>query len=151
MCETRTCRKCGSEYPLTHAHFGYTPSKTFRHACKRCMAAATAAHSAKNPEMVRKRLQKRKEQEIAAGRLSTQEKEEHVRHWRKQQNDRCHYCGVNLSGGGELDHRTPVSRGGTNHPENMRLACLQCNRDKHNKTAEQFRIWRQERGLPVAF
>ncbi len=45
----------------------------------------------------------------------------------------CAYCGVE----GEplvLDHRRPVSRGGSNHPANLLAACVPCNSAKGNKS-----------------
>ena len=44
---------------------------------------------------------------------------------------RCCYCGQH-AGQSELviDHVVPVSRGGTNHPTNLKTACLGCNAGK---------------------
>jgi 5-methylcytosine-specific restriction endonuclease McrA len=51
--------------------------------------------------------------------------------------DRCAYCGardVFL----EIEHRHPRSRGGSDDPSNLTLACGPCNRAKGTKTAEEF-------------
>lgn len=49
----------------------------------------------------------------------------------------CFYC--NKRGGRlECDHKTPLSRGGSNEPENLITSCLNCNRKKRTKTAEEF-------------
>ena len=50
----------------------------------------------------------------------------------------CCYCGrqppsVQL----EIDHIIPVSNGGTNDQENLRTACVDCNRGKSNKSLGQ--------------
>ena len=36
-----------------------------------------------------------------------------------------------------IDHVVPISRGGSNHMDNLRPLCRPCNSRKHNKTAEE--------------
>lgn len=58
----------------------------------------------------------------------------------------CDYCGhrgtsVTL----EVDHQTPLARGGADDPSNMVTACWECNREKGTMTAGEFRwhrFWR---------
>ena len=60
----------------------------------------------------------------------------------------CAYCGKQLAwsnygltgarGAWEVDHRKPLSRGGTDHMNNLSAACVYCNREKGNLTARQF-------------
>ena len=38
-----------------------------------------------------------------------------------------------------LEHKTPISRGGTNKKENLEVACASCNHKKFNKTVEEFK------------
>ncbi len=38
-----------------------------------------------------------------------------------------------------LEHKTPLSRGGTNAKENLDIACQRCNCSKGNKTEEEYR------------
>lgn len=56
----------------------------------------------------------------------------------------CSYC---LQKGGELevDHIIPLSKGGTNALSNLTTSCRKCNRQKRDKTPEEFDIWRQRR------
>ena len=43
----------------------------------------------------------------------------------------CHYCGFHLPFKlTEIDHKLPKSKGGTDHIENLVLACANCNRRK---------------------
>ena len=56
----------------------------------------------------------------------------------EEQGGRCFYCGKELNGEYDLDHKTPLSRGGTDWPENLCCACGLCHRLKENKTAEEF-------------
>ena len=51
----------------------------------------------------------------------------------------CTYCGTR---GGQLecDHVHPVSRGGGNSDSNLTTACKPCNRDKGNKTLDEWGV-----------
>lgn len=51
----------------------------------------------------------------------------------KGQGNRCWYCGADLTDGYHIDHFVPLSKGGTNEPGNLRLACPNCNLKKSNK------------------
>lgn len=53
------------------------------------------------------------------------------------QGGRCQYCNKVLVGY-EIDHMTPLTRGGRHEPSNICLACRTCNRRKNTKTAEEF-------------
>jgi 5-methylcytosine-specific restriction endonuclease McrA len=43
---------------------------------------------------------------------------------------------------GEVDHATPLSRGGQDQPSNLLLMHALCNRDKHKKTLPEYWEWR---------
>lgn len=47
---------------------------------------------------------------------------------------RCHVCGLGYlpNDPWEIDHDKPLSKGGTNHISNLRLAHETCNREKSN-------------------
>ena len=53
----------------------------------------------------------------------------------------CVYCSTDLSDTFEIDHVVPLSRGGSNEPENIQLLCQRCNRMKHAKTHNEFLAW----------
>lgn len=67
----------------------------------------------------------------------------------------CWYCGRLLVfanhgcpgslGAWEVDHATPVSRGGSDRIWNLWPACVDCNREKGDKTAEEYRQVRRRR------
>lgn len=58
------------------------------------------------------------------------------------QDGQCAYCGIRLfwdiPGDIHVDHVQPVSRGGTNNPDNLALACADCNLSKHDKTLPEW-------------
>lgn len=54
-----------------------------------------------------------------------------------RQKNRCFYCRAELDGY-HVEHKTPISRGGTHSKENICASCLGCNLRKGRKTAEEF-------------
>lgn len=54
------------------------------------------------------------------------------------QRGRCWYCQCDIRDGYHIDHRIPLSRGGTNDPSNLVLACASCNLSKHNKLPHEW-------------
>lgn len=57
----------------------------------------------------------------------------HAQDWR------CAYCQCSLMEAAyEVDHKTPIARGGRTVQENLCVACVPCNRRKHTQTAEEF-------------
>lgn len=144
----KTCTKCRETKPATTDFFNKLPSGNYRGACKKCMAKNTKKHYDKNPQAVMDRVSQYKDiKENVGGHTSDMDK---VR-IRLEQKDKCFYCSVDLNNQGELDHKTPVSRGGDNWPTNMVLSCRTCNRDKHSKTVKEFREWRRNRGESTSF
>jgi hypothetical protein len=61
------------------------------------------------------------------------------------QNGRCAYCDKALGAKFHLDHKVPVSRGGTNVLTNLCCACASCNLRKCDQTAEEFMARRRMR------
>lgn len=145
--DERTCSKCGEIYPLTREFFGQTKTRGkiyFRRVCRSCVRANSARHHEEDPSKVMDRVANRKWQENEAeGHYS----EYDITVIRNKLNDRCRYCDTPLNDGGDIEHETPISREGTNWPDNITLACYQCNKEKHGKTLEEYFTWRKERGL----
>jgi hypothetical protein len=54
------------------------------------------------------------------------------------QSDVCYWCQGALGENWEVDHIFPVSRGGTNGPENICVSCFSCNRSKNAKMPWDF-------------
>lgn len=50
---------------------------------------------------------------------------------------RCYLCGKLIPiGYREVDHIVPLSKGGAHRPSNLAIACIGCNRSKHDKMPE---------------
>ena len=55
----------------------------------------------------------------------------------------CYYCNKRLEESEtEIEHKTPVSRGGKNKRSNVVLSCNECNREKGIKTEKEFNEFR---------
>ncbi len=55
----------------------------------------------------------------------------------------CIYCNwVGMFPDFEIDHVIPLARGGSDLPQNKRLICSGCNREKADKTHEEYVSWR---------
>ena len=59
----------------------------------------------------------------------------------EEQQGCCAYCGESLIDY-HIDHVIPLSRGGSNWPENLCLACSECNLQKGALTPDEFWILR---------
>lgn len=51
----------------------------------------------------------------------------------------CHWCKAPLNGHYHVDHVIPVSRGGSNDPSNLVLACQHCNCSKNDSLPDEWR------------
>lgn len=73
-------------------------------------------------------------------------KEDLIRIYEEQER-RCAYCGITLywdiPGDIHLDHVVALTRGGSNWPDNLALACASCNSSKQDKSVEE---WLATRG-----
>ena len=74
------------------------------------------------------------------------------------QEGRCAYCDAALTTQSPLDnwyratldHVVPLSRGGTNDPDNFVVACKPCNEAKGSMLPLEFVLWRLRRRREVA-
>lgn len=56
----------------------------------------------------------------------------------KTQKGKCRWCGVEVGSDFHVDHVVPLSRGGSDSPENLAVACPDCNRHKHNAMPDEW-------------
>lgn len=61
-----------------------------------------------------------------------------VRRIGELQNWRCWWCGKKCRNKYHIDHRVPLSKGGTNWPDNLVITCSFCNLSKGNKLPEEW-------------
>ncbi len=79
-------------------------------------------------------LKRRALQRDAAGvRYTTAE---HIRQRVRLYGGLCYYCGALAD---SIDHRIPLTRGGSHWPANLMPVCKSCNSRKHNKTEREFK------------
>jgi len=57
----------------------------------------------------------------------------------------CQYCSQ-VGGKLEVDHVIPFSKGGTNDLNNLVTSCRRCNRQKKDKSVDEFLTWRKQHG-----
>lgn len=70
--------------------------------------------------------------------LETDWSEQNIENLFEKQQGLCYYCGCDISNGYDIEHKIPISRGGSNLIENICLSCENCNSRKHTKTEEEF-------------
>ena len=63
----------------------------------------------------------------------------------KRDNYTCQYCGK-VGGKLEVDHIFPFSKGGSDSLENLTTSCQKCNRQKRDKSVDDFLKWRDNHG-----
>lgn len=65
-----------------------------------------------------------------------------VRRLFEETESRCAYCGITLfredRSSWHVDHIIPLSRGGSNGPENLALTCAECNLSKNSKLVSEW-------------
>lgn len=94
----------------------------------------------RNRDKVRLYSKRRKAQLRASGKLSIatvqQVYEDNIKEYGTLT---CYLCGKKTPFGKDrLEHKIPVSRGGTNRRENLGVACEECNLRKWTKTVEEY-------------
>lgn len=56
----------------------------------------------------------------------------------EQQRGKCYYCGKKVGKNYHVDHVVPLSRGGSNGPDNLVIACPSCNISKRDKLPHEW-------------
>lgn len=89
----------------------------------------------RNPEQVRAlKIKRRARIKCVGGSFTGKD----VKALRLAQKNRCYWCECSLESGHHIDHIWPLSKGGSNGPENICLACPTCNLTKNAKTPLEF-------------
>ncbi len=159
----KKCSKCRKALPLRYFYKDKSRKDGLTNYCKLCWTQRCQKYRNENKAKVRKRRQiyYKNHKEIASKQNKAWDKSNPVRRlaiynryrarekaapghfteedWSKQyklQNGKCFYC--NKIKKLTIDHKVPLSRGGSNCPDNIVLACLSCNCKKNDKTIEEF-------------
>jgi len=107
------------------------PVKPYVPAFKPDNAGACSRYYRKNTEKWRAYNQARRS---ALGRLTSQD----IREIQARDGGFCAYC--LKPGATDLEHCTPLARGGANAPDNVVMACRKCNQKKRTKTVLEFLV-----------
>lgn len=98
-------------------------------------------YEAEHPEKQKARSQKKRAIKYASnGSHSAKDVRAQVRSQRDKRGKlRCWWCNTIINGKAyHVDHRIPLSRGGSNAPENLCITCPTCNLSKNNKMPHEF-------------
>ena len=103
-------------------------------------------YMAQRPEQRRKNEHTRRARKMSVGGSFTLEE---ISQQFDRQENKCYYCGALLIGVPyHIDHKTPISRGGSNDIDNIALACVSCNLQKHTRTDTEYMEYiKQEKGV----
>lgn len=115
-------------------------SARYRVANREKANAAVARWGEANPERRREYDRRRRAREKNA---SGDHVAEDIQRLYEQQKGKCVNCRKSLRNGFHVDHIEPLSRGGSNGPENLQLLCPSCNLSKSAKDPFD---WARENG-----
>jgi 5-methylcytosine-specific restriction endonuclease McrA len=146
--QTKPCSGCGEVKPATREFFGGTGTQHggLRGRCRECEKVAKRAYEAANKDKRRIRDERRAKAGGGARRsFGLEFKQELLR----KQNYTCLCCFLKISSAddAEVDHATPLSKGGRDSASNLFLAHAQCNKGKHGKTLPEHWDWRVRQKL----
>lgn len=148
------CPRCEQQFPATLEYFSkHKRSKGgIGSFCRDCKLKYTREHRAKNIE--RYKESSRRYSKTAHGKVTQQVNVRRrktrtrgtrghftkidIEHKYKAQKAKCYYCRVSIEGSYHIDHIVPISRNGTNWPDNLVLTCPHCNHSKSNKLLHEW-------------
>lgn len=90
-----------------------------------------------NPQAANSRWHTRRAKLLGADGVHTKEDIERIH---ALQGYKCVYCGVSTKNKKSVDHMTPLSKGGSNWPDNIQILCPKCNRSKSDRNDQEFRF-----------
>lgn len=150
---TRTyCKSCEVEHTkawrLANPEKAKTSRREYHQRTKETRKEKTQALRQENPEHYREidrqkqaRYRERHPDKIKARQIMTYKREKNhpdIIALYQEQLGMCRYCGVSLEDVYEIDHMTPLKRGGSNEMSNIALCCPHCNKTKADRTLEEW-------------
>lgn len=122
---TKLCESCGIEKPVARYRFGRYESKRRQYGSK-CIDCRKSS-SAKSATRRARKLG-------APGTYSDND----VKAIYKSQLGNCWWCGEQVGNNFHVDHRVPLSRGGSNRIDNLVISCPPCNLSKGPKLPSEW-------------
>lgn len=123
------------QWSLKNADTIAEKKRQYRLANLETIRARDRAYQKAFPEVIKRITSRRRSREKSApGSFTAEDLKEQY----EVQNGECFYCRVKLDGLGQVDHYLPLSKGGTNYPSNIVLACDSCNLSKGNRLPSVF-------------
>lgn len=102
---------------------------------KERLADRQRVYLANNPEKARQRVSVRRARRLQAEGTHTPAD---IQAQYERQKGRCHWCNVKVGNTYDVDHLIPLSRGGTDWPENLVISCPPCNRSRGDKLPHEW-------------
>lgn len=161
----KICSKCKRELPATPDMFGAhrNTSDGFQSQCRECRNAYLRDYRATDAGRAQKKAYEQSErgkermaayhrsekgkvalQRSAKKRRTFEQANESISHSAIQalliaHKYRCWWCGTAIRGNKfHVDHRIPLSRGGTSGNDNLCISCPTCNMSKHDKLPQEW-------------
>lgn len=133
---TDLIRRLSSEYAAKNKESLKGKNKAWYERNREYAIQKTAAWQKANPDQHRVNYALMAAKRRAAiGKFTTQD----IYSLRESQNDRCNGCNASLvMVGYQIDHVIPISKGGSNWPDNLQLLCPRCNRKKAAKMPHEW-------------
>lgn len=133
----KQCSRCKKWFPATTEYFYVDPSRRdgFRPQCKACKRDHQRHWNIQNPQKSRGYTHTRRALKRATEGTHTAED---ILIQLKRQKGRCYYCGEKCADKYHVDHVIPLSRGGSNGPDNLVIACTHCNERKGTKLPHEW-------------
>lgn len=132
--QERRCRSCGDYLPENTVFFRiykYNPY-SMSHVCRDCDLAINAE----------RRIALTNRNRAARYGTVSEQPLGVIQELYAQQKGCCHYCNIEfdryLDDAYHVEHKLPLSRGGTNDRENLVLSCPKCNLQKQSRTPEEW-------------
>lgn len=129
------CQAASTRWREKHPDHSMVASSAYRRKYPEKVKASREKWVEANPEKVRAKWRRHRKNRAGAPGSHTVADE---RRQRKIQSDLCWYCMKPLNGGGQLDHKEPLSRGGSDYPSNLAWSCVGCNQKKNAKTEAEY-------------
>lgn len=133
--DTARKRRARHKNPEKYREITRRGSKRFRQKYPEKIRAYQRQWRKENPEKIRARTSRYLARKKAANGNHTGED---IVKLYKAQKGKCWWCGTDVRDDYHVDHRIPLSRGGSNDPNNLCISCPPCNQSKGGKLPHEW-------------